>query len=69
MKTHRNNYTLNTLEQFYHFFLLQVNPVAPLEKICLLSCGIPTGYGTAVNTAPVKYHCLTKCIQIYTKVQ
>ncbi|XP_052077620.1 alcohol dehydrogenase class-3-like [Mytilus californianus] len=53
----------------YHFFdtstfsqytvipaisLVKVNPVAPLEKICLLGCGIPTGYGTAVNTAPVK---------------
>ncbi|KAI1285843.1 Alcohol dehydrogenase class-3 [Halotydeus destructor] len=27
---------------------------APLEKVCLLSCGIPTGYGTAVNIAKVR---------------
>ncbi|KAI1285836.1 Alcohol dehydrogenase class-3 [Halotydeus destructor] len=27
---------------------------APLEKVCLLSCGIPTGYGSAVNIAKVR---------------
>lgn len=32
----------------------KVNDKAPLEKICLLSCGVTTGYGAAVNTAKVK---------------
>ncbi len=26
---------------------------APLERVCLLGCGIATGYGAAVNTAGV----------------
>ncbi|XP_019857091.1 PREDICTED: alcohol dehydrogenase class-3 chain L-like isoform X1 [Amphimedon queenslandica] len=32
----------------------KVNPAAPLDKICLLGCGIPTGYGAAINTAGVE---------------
>jgi S-(hydroxymethyl)glutathione dehydrogenase/alcohol dehydrogenase len=31
----------------------KVDPKAPLEKVCLLSCGVATGYGAAVNTAKV----------------
>jgi S-(hydroxymethyl)glutathione dehydrogenase/alcohol dehydrogenase len=31
----------------------KVNPVAPLEKVCLLGCGITTGIGAARNTAKV----------------
>ncbi|EEB17067.1 Alcohol dehydrogenase, putative [Pediculus humanus corporis] len=27
---------------------------APFEKICLLGCGVPTGYGAALNTAKVE---------------
>ncbi|XP_006629897.1 alcohol dehydrogenase class-3-like [Lepisosteus oculatus] len=27
---------------------------APLDKVCLLGCGIPTGYGAALNTAKVE---------------
>lgn len=53
----------------YHFFdtstfsqytvlpeisLIKINKEAPLDKVCLLSCGICTGYGTAVNTAKVQ---------------
>lgn len=34
--------------------LAKVNPSAPADKICLLGCGIPTGYGAAVNTAKVE---------------
>ena len=34
--------------------LCKINDKAPLEKVCLLSCGVPTGYGAAVNTAKVK---------------
>lgn len=32
----------------------KVNPSAPLRKICLLGCGISTGYGAALNTANVE---------------
>ena len=32
---------------------MQVNEKAPLDKVCLLGCGITTGYGAAVNTAKV----------------
>ena len=31
-----------------------MNKSAPLEKICLLGCGIPTGYGAALNAAKVE---------------
>ncbi|KAJ3013191.1 UNVERIFIED_CONTAM: NAD/NADP dependent alcohol dehydrogenase [Siphonaria sp. JEL0065] len=31
----------------------KVTPVAPLEKVCLLGCGITTGYGAALKTAQV----------------
>lgn len=33
--------------------LAKVNPTAPLDKVCLLGCGISTGYGAALNTAKV----------------
>ncbi|XP_048758704.1 alcohol dehydrogenase class-3-like [Ostrea edulis] len=32
----------------------KVNPSAPLDKVCLLGCGISTGYGAALNTAKVE---------------
>jgi len=32
----------------------KVNKEAPLEKVCLLGCGISTGYGAALNTAKVE---------------
>lgn len=32
----------------------QVDPKAPLDKLCLLGCGVPTGYGAAINTAKVE---------------
>lgn len=31
----------------------KIDPSAPLDKVCLLGCGISTGYGAAVNTAKV----------------
>uniref|UniRef100_A0A6M2DJR6 S-(hydroxymethyl)glutathione dehydrogenase n=1 Tax=Xenopsylla cheopis TaxID=163159 RepID=A0A6M2DJR6_XENCH len=34
--------------------LAKVSEKAPLDKVCLLGCGIPTGYGAALNTAKVK---------------
>ncbi|KAM6946219.1 alcohol dehydrogenase 1-like [Aplochiton taeniatus] len=32
----------------------KIHPSAPLEKVCLLGCGVCTGYGAAVNTAKVE---------------
>jgi len=32
----------------------KVNEKAPLDKVCLLGCGITTGYGAALNTAKVE---------------
>ncbi|OQR75280.1 alcohol dehydrogenase class-3-like, partial [Tropilaelaps mercedesae] len=34
--------------------LCKVNDKAPLEKVCLLGCGVSTGYGAALNTAKVE---------------
>jgi S-(hydroxymethyl)glutathione dehydrogenase/alcohol dehydrogenase len=33
--------------------LAKINPEAPLEKVCLLGCGITTGIGAVLNTAKV----------------
>jgi len=32
----------------------KINAEAPLEKVCLLGCGISTGYGAALNTAKME---------------
>ncbi|XP_076906455.1 alcohol dehydrogenase class-3-like [Bidens hawaiensis] len=32
----------------------KIDPKAPLEKVCLLGCGIPTGLGAVWNTAKVE---------------
>jgi len=34
--------------------LAKINPSAPLDKVCLLGCGITTGIGAVLNTAKVK---------------
>ncbi|KAJ8281394.1 hypothetical protein GJAV_G00067190 [Gymnothorax javanicus] len=34
--------------------LTKIRPDAPLEKVCLLGCGITTGYGAAINSAKVQ---------------
>lgn len=34
--------------------LAKVNTKAPLDKVCLLGCGVSTGYGAAINTAKVE---------------
>lgn len=34
--------------------LCKIDESAPLDKVCLLGCGIPTGYGAALNTAKVE---------------
>lgn len=33
--------------------LAKIDRSAPLDKVCLLGCGISTGYGAALNTAKV----------------
>ena len=38
----------------YQIILLQVSEAADLSKVCLLGCGISTGYGAALNTAGVE---------------
>ena len=34
--------------------LAKINPQAPLDKVCLLGCGITTGVGAVLNTAQVE---------------
>lgn len=34
--------------------LAKIDPTAPLDKVCLLGCGVSTGYGAALNTAKVE---------------
>jgi S-(hydroxymethyl)glutathione dehydrogenase/alcohol dehydrogenase len=34
--------------------LAKINPAAPLDKVCLLGCGITTGIGAVLNTAQVE---------------
>jgi len=34
--------------------LAKINPLAPLDKVCVLSCGISTGFGAMVNVAKPK---------------
>ncbi|XP_072313669.1 alcohol dehydrogenase 1-like [Eucyclogobius newberryi] len=34
--------------------LAKIHPDAPLDKVCLIGCGICTGYGSAVNIAKVE---------------
>lgn len=56
-------------KQIYHFMgtstfseytvvadisVAKIDPAAPFDKVCLLGCGVSTGYGAAVNTAEVK---------------
>lgn len=34
--------------------LAKINPAAPLDKVCLLGCGVTTGIGAVLNTAKVE---------------
>lgn len=43
------------------FAVAKIDPAAPMDKVCLISCELPTGYGAAVNAGkvrkiPVVYH-------------
>lgn len=35
------------------FAVVKIDDAAPMDKVCLISCGFPTGYGAAVNSAKV----------------
>ncbi|XP_037953752.1 alcohol dehydrogenase class-3-like isoform X1 [Teleopsis dalmanni] len=35
-------------------FVCKINKKAPLDKVCLLGCGVSTGYGAAINDAKVR---------------
>ncbi len=35
----------------------KINPEAPLDKVCLLGCGVTTGIGAVLNTAKVRAGC------------
>lgn len=32
---------------------VKIDDAAPMDKVCFISCGFPTGYGAAVNSAKV----------------
>ncbi|KAF3813285.1 hypothetical protein GH733_018449 [Mirounga leonina] len=32
-------------------YVAKIDPLAPLDKVCLLGCGTSAGHGAAVNTA------------------
>ncbi|KAM5551122.1 hypothetical protein ABKV19_026116 [Rosa sericea] len=34
--------------------VVKINPAAPLDKVCILSCGVCTGFGATVNVAKPK---------------
>ena len=36
----------------------KVNETAPLDKVCLLGCGVATGLGAVLNTAKVSATCV-----------
>ncbi|NXP43314.1 ADH1 dehydrogenase, partial [Leiothrix lutea] len=36
------------------YAVAKIDAAAPLDKVCLFSCGFSTGYGAAINTAKVK---------------
>lgn len=38
----------------------KIDPAAPLDKVCLLGCGVCTGFGAAVNTAQVMWGAVRK---------
>uniref|UniRef100_A0A8C1PTN7 Zgc:63568 n=1 Tax=Cyprinus carpio TaxID=7962 RepID=A0A8C1PTN7_CYPCA len=45
-------------QQIYQFIGIRqctkIHPDAPLDRVCLLVCGVSTGYGSAVNTGKVE---------------
>nr|POF00724.1 alcohol dehydrogenase 1 [Quercus suber] len=50
--TSQRRVTLNTL--VHVGCVAKINPAAPLDKVCVLSCGISTGLGATLNVAKPK---------------
>ena len=50
--------TYSTSTLLFVCLFIQIPQDFPLDKACLLGCGVPTGYGAAVNTAQVTEHTL-----------
>ncbi|XP_008275484.1 alcohol dehydrogenase 1-like isoform X2 [Stegastes partitus] len=46
--------TFSEYTVIHQMAVTKIDPEAPLDKVCLLGCGICTGYGAAVNTAKVQ---------------
>jgi len=53
MKLSRNN-AHTTHNDTNCLLCSQINNKAPLDKVCLLGCGVSTGYGAVINTAKVE---------------
>ena len=49
-----SRFSLNGKTLFHYMGTSKINKAAPLEKVCLLGCGIPTGIGAVLNTAKVQ---------------
>lgn len=45
--------TLSEYIVINQIYVAKIHDDAPLDRVCLLGCGIPTGYGAAINTAGV----------------
>ncbi|XP_030575455.1 alcohol dehydrogenase 1-like [Archocentrus centrarchus] len=46
--------TFSEYTVLHQMAVAKIDPAAPLDKVCLLGCGVCTGYGAAVNTAKVE---------------
>ncbi|CAH3123413.1 unnamed protein product [Porites lobata] len=46
--------TYSTSTPLFVCLFIQIPQDFPLDKACLLGCGVPTGYGAAVNTAQLR---------------
>ncbi|CAG8606721.1 4875_t:CDS:10 [Acaulospora morrowiae] len=44
----------STFSQYTEISAAKINPIAPLDKVCLLGCGITTGYGAVTKTADIQ---------------
>nr|KYP56037.1 Alcohol dehydrogenase class-3 [Cajanus cajan] len=68
LSDHKSRFSING-KPLYHFMgtstfsqytvvhdvsVAKIDPKAPLEKVCLLGCGVPTGLGAVWNTAKVE---------------
>lgn len=58
--------TLSEYIVINQIYVAKIHDDAPLDRVCLLGCGIPTGYGAAINTAggaPYRASAVSKCCE------